>query len=92
MRDHEMLCPGDQTPCGISRIYCPGGLARISLQPQGGDVVTMSTGHLAMGLQDELGDVTNIQLIGLWENLQEHPMIFMGKSMVSYKFSHQPIH
>ena len=32
------------------------------------------------------------QWIGLRENLQENPMILMGKSMVSCKFSLKPIH
>ena len=32
------------------------------------------------------------QWIGLRENLQESPMIFMGKSMVSCRFSLKPIH
>ena len=35
---------------------------------------------------------TSIQWIGLRENLQESPMILMGKSMVSCRFSLKPIH
>ena len=49
--------------------------------------------HLSVGLphlEDHPRD-RNCQWIGLRENLQESPLNFMGKSMVSCKFSLKPI-
>ena len=41
---------------------------------------------------DLIASSLECQWIGLRENLQESPMIFMGKPMVSCKFSLKPIH
>jgi len=49
--------------------------------------------HIFMIMVFQVGQPpTRYHRIGLRENLQENPMIFMGKSMVSCRFSLKPIH